>query len=403
MKKNEKKVFADAALPMMVLAILPTAVFAEEEAVAKIGETTYESLLKAVEAVPTDGTETTIVMIADETIASNDGVTIAASQSVVLDLNGFTIKNLVNENRSSQVIANKGILTICDNTDAKTGILTNAVAEGTAAGEWWGTTQYNYATNVITNSGILTVASGEILETAVSSICYAIDNNSTSADAIINIQGGNIRTDSSTAVRMFCNSTTKENIINVSGGTVEGGYAGIWVQLPGNSAQKKKATLNISGGALKGDYAFYDYSYGDVFDEVNYILSGGTFDGDIFSYGANMGINGGEFDGYLYTSSGKMTISGGIFNDDVVVDTPLSAELSVTGGQLAADVYYSSGEVQETFISGGVFALDPEGYIDEYTVDYDFCIDEGYSVIVNTDPKQRKTILMQSVLLLPIF
>ena len=116
-----------------------------------------------------------------------------------------------------------------------------------------------------------------------------------------------------------------------------------------------------------------------------------------------MGINGGEFDGYLYTSSGKMTISGGIFNDDVVVDTPLSAELSVTGGQLAADVYYSSGEVQETFISGGVFALDPEGYIDEYTVDYDFCIDEGYSVIVNTDPKQRKTILMQSVLLLPIF
>ena len=101
-------------------------------------------------------------MIADETIVGNAGVTIPANKNIVLDLNGKTIKNAVNENKASQVIANKGVLTIKDSSAEGTGMLTNAVQEGTAAGEWWSTPQYNYATNVISNGGKLTIQSGTV-------------------------------------------------------------------------------------------------------------------------------------------------------------------------------------------------------------------------------------------------
>ncbi|MCQ2420583.1 MAG: S-layer homology domain-containing protein, partial [Clostridia bacterium] len=340
--------------------------------VAKIGETEYKTLAEAVAAVPTDGTQTTITMIAEEAITGNAGVEIKKGQNVVLDLNGFTVKNSVNENKASQVIKNSGTLTICDNSAEGTGLLTNAVEDGTQAGEWWGTQQYNYATNVILNCGTLTVASGEIYETAAGSICYAIDNNSSGADAVLNVDGGYIHKDSGTAVRMFCNSTTFENTLNMTDGTLEAGYSGLWIQLPGSSAQKKKATLNVSGGTMKGEYAFYDYSYGDLFDEVQYTISGGEFDGDVFSYGANIAI------------------SGGTFNGEVAVKQSKPSEIAVTGGCFGADVYNYGDSYQEYFISGGVFALDPEGYVGEYTVDYDLCISPEKSVIVNTDAETKE-------------
>ena len=110
-----------------------------------------------------------------------------------------------------------------------------------------------YASNTITNGGTLTVKSGKIVNTATSgAACYVIDNNSTTNNAILNIEGGYIYRNRSQAVRMFCNSTTYQNTLNISGGIVEGGYAGFWTQLPGSSGQKKLATINITGGEVKG-------------------------------------------------------------------------------------------------------------------------------------------------------
>ncbi|MBQ0018658.1 MAG: hypothetical protein KBS63_05625 [Clostridiales bacterium] len=308
----------------------------ERAHVAQIGDEKYYTLADAIAAVPADGTETTIKMIADEMIPGNAGVTVAAGKNIILDLNGFTLSNSVNENKTSQVIANKGTLTIKDSSESGKGKITNAVEEGTQAGEWWGTIQYNYATNVITNTGNLTIEAGELLQTAKGSICYAIDNNSSGADAILNIKDGHIHTLSSTAVRMFANSTTKKNEVNLSGGTVEASYAGLWIQLPG-SGQKKLAALNMTGGTLKGGYAFYDYSYGDLFDDVNYIVSGGTLDGDVFSYGANMTISEGEFKG------------------EVAIKQSLPSNVSVTGGTFNNEVYTYGDNPSVGFISGGTF------------------------------------------------
>lgn len=311
---------------------------------ARIGATEYETLADAVAAVPADGTETTIVMIDDDYIHGNAGVTIPATKNIILDLNGKTVKNAVNENKASQVILNRGTLTIEDNSAEGTGLLTNGVEPGTEPGNWWSTPQYNYATNVISNQGTLTIRSGNIHETATSSICYAIDNNSSAANAILNLEGGHITSLAPTTMRMFCNSTTKENTINMpetSTALIEGGYTALWIQLPGSSAQKKKGALNVAGGTLKGGtYAFYDNTYGDLFDEVQYNLSGGVFDGQysLFSYGANIDITGGEYTG------------------DVIIKQTLPSEVSVSGGQFAGDVFTYGNNATEKFISGGVFA-----------------------------------------------
>ena len=236
-----------------------------------------------------------IVMIGDTVIPGNAGITIPAGKTITLDLAGHTVKNAVNENASSQVFLNKGTLTIKDSSDLNkdgtgNGVLTNGVLEGTEPGEWWSDPQRNYATNVISNSGTLTIESGKIAQTAVGSICYAVDNNSTAGNAILNVKGGMI-TGVGTVVRMFCNSTENANTLNITGGAIatDTGYTAFWIQLPGSNAQSmKNAALNISGGLVAGaTYAFYDYSYGDGWENVSYSITGGTFDGYIYSYKAN--------------------------------------------------------------------------------------------------------------------
>lgn len=270
--------------------------------VAKIGDVVYASLAEAVAAVPADGTETTITMIEDETIVGNAGVTIPTTKNVKLDLNGKTVTLSVAESKGSQLITNQGVLTITNSSEGQEGKLTNAAAEGLAVGSW---PTNNYVTNIITNSGTLNVEGGNIVSTANGSICYAVDNNSTSYDATLNIKGGYL-TSVGTVVRQFCNSTTKENVVNISGGVVEtNGYAALWTQLPGENGEKKLATLNITGGEVKGGtYAWYDYSYGDSFEAVNYSVSGGKMSGWLYSFALNKGV----IDGF---------ITGGLFSQDV--------------------------------------------------------------------------------------
>lgn len=302
--------------------------------VAQIGDVQYETLAKAIDAVPTDGTETTITMIDDETIVGNAGIIIPIGKNIILDLNGKTVTLSVTESKGSQLITNRGTLTITDSSEGQTGKLTNVADESLAVGSW---PTNNYVTNVITNSGTLNVEGGTIQNTANGSICYAIDNNSTSYDAILNINGGYL-TSVGTVIRQFCNSTTKQNVINMTGGVVTtNGYAAIWTQLPGSNASSKKlATLNISGGEITASsYAWYDYSYGDSFEAVNYSISGGKFTGYIWCYAVYNGV----IDGF---------ITGGTFSEEPTYSYIAKGYMAVPldeGGWIVkggvAEIYYS--------------------------------------------------------------
>ena len=252
---------------------------------AKIGDTTYETLQEAFAAVP-DDVETTIVLQNRYVIIGNAGITISSKKNIILDLNGWLLSNAVNENNASQIFnIQGGSLTIRDSKG--NGEIFNDVQKGTQPGEWWSTPQYNYATNVIKNSGTFILESGTVRQTASGSICYAVDNNSTSYDTETILKGG-VMTSNGTTMRMFCNSTNNKNQLTIpenSTALLEGNYTALWIQLPGsNSASMKRATLNIQGGTLKGNtYAFYDYSYGDGWDNVNYAITGGNFIGEIDS------------------------------------------------------------------------------------------------------------------------
>lgn len=287
-------------------------------------EVATEDALKSAISSAGSSTETPCeIQLTDNiTLNGNGGITIAAGTNVVIDLNGYTLKNAVNENKASQVILNNGTLTIKDTSVAQTGKIQNDVAEGTAAGEWWSTPQYNYATNVINNQGNLTIESGTLEQTASGSICYAVDNNSNVHDAVLTINGGLLQS-VTTVIRQFC-QPAGINEVTINGGTVEGS-TGDWIQLPGGT-DARTASLTITDGTLSGKgYAFYDYSYGNPFTNVDYEVNGGEIKGEVFSYGADMTINDGIFTDDVFVYKNKngydntVEINGGFFGGDVSV------------------------------------------------------------------------------------
>lgn len=72
---------------LLLVAALSLSAFAENEAVAKIGENEYATLEEAVAAVPADGTETTVELLSD---ATGNGIIVKKGQNVIIDFGGFT-------------------------------------------------------------------------------------------------------------------------------------------------------------------------------------------------------------------------------------------------------------------------------------------------------------------------
>lgn len=311
--------------------------------VAQIGETKYESLANAIAAVPANGSEaTTITMIADDAVEA--GVTIAAGQNIVLELNGKTISGNTDSSKSYALITNKGTLVIQDNTDTNldgtgTGLITTYISNpdgGDVPG---------YASNTITNNGNLTVKSGKIVNNGNGYACYAIDTqtNGTSYSPVLKIEGGRMQQMNAYtyAVRIFANSTTNVNTCEVSGGVIEGGY-GLWLQTPNDKANK--ADLKITGGTINANDGAALYIGGTKADNSNISID----------------IEGGQVNG-----------------TGVIIQGPISGtygNVSITDGEF---VNIQCGANVEHFISGGIFKeIINETYIAE-----------GYIPTANTDPE----------------
>lgn len=355
--------------------------------VCKIGDVTYTSLAAAVEAVPTDGTETTIVMIANETIAGNAGVTIPAGKNVVLDLAGFTVKNNVTQSAASQTILNKGTLTIKDSTDTAkdgtgTGVLTNDSVDPENAGNWWIEPKKNFVTNVITNHGKLTIESGKLMQNAPGNICYCVDNQSSGASPELIVNGGHLYNFYTNAVRVDALSKTYTNTMTVNGGVISG-YSPIWLQ---TTVAGQLATLNITGGTInstdKNGGTTYIYNDGtSTATEIN--ISGGTFNDGVQLCAGTCKISGGTFNKQMYLS-GNTEISGGTFNGGITsylgYYTGSAQNMVINGGTFNAriNIYDYYGNSKTTQITGGKFAN--EVYAIYYVGDsgyYSKCISGG--------------------------
>ncbi|MBQ7971170.1 MAG: hypothetical protein IJ294_02310, partial [Clostridia bacterium] len=298
--------------------------------VAQIGNKFYKTIQEAFEAA----NDNTIVLL--KSVVLTEEITIPAGKKVTIDLNGKVISGVSTVAASSAVITNNGELTIMDSSEEKTGKITSQAENPDTE---WVAGFPAYANNTIKNSGKLTVESGTIENTTEGGACYAIDNNSTAADAIVIINGGVISHTTKVAIRQYANSATYENSVTINGGTVVGGSRAVWMQLPGSSASdKKKASLTVTDGVLTSkdetyNLAVYVYSYGDSGANTKLDISGGEFNG-------NVALNGAVTATMLEDA---LSVTGGTFNSDYGIfsynenDEIAKPVISITGGTFTSD------------------------------------------------------------------
>ena len=337
--------------------------------VCAIGDTKYLTVADAVDAVPADGTETTITMLKDVDFAGNNVATIPAGKNVVLDLVGKTITLNPTENAASQVLTNEGTLKIVDSSNEQNGKLTNNVAE-----DW------TYSAQIITNKGTLTIDAGIYENNApgqseFNNFNYAVKNTNASNAMSLTINGGKF-TAKTFVVDLLGESSNGLNFTMTGGEITSAGKSGI--VLGTTAGSKPVGVINISGGTITGEEdAIQAVANGDN-SKLSYVISGGTFNGNVEGYDS------------------PMTITGGTFNGHVLNLLNWKAPMEVTGGKFALDIFTTQRgdfSVTKKFVKGGVFKTKTYEHITGTTncswCDASKSLAEGYIVVENTDPETK--------------
>ncbi len=275
----------------------------------------FASLQAAFNALPPNSTHATVTLQSNISIDYEGScLTVQKYQNVTLDLNSDTIFGTTNSSTATNVILNKGTLTITDNSDAKEGAIFN-VSSNPDTG--WGTSEHpwpTYANNVIRNDGTLIINGGYFENDTDGGTevvaAYVVDMYGAST---LIINGGHLYNFFTSAIRCFGSSATDAQNVTINGGKVEGCYA-IWLQVPENEASN--ITLTINGGEIKStakSYTngtktlrncgsmLYDSSEGGSCENITVNINGGTFNENIdLSVDADINISGGTFNGYIY-------------------------------------------------------------------------------------------------------
>ncbi len=258
-------------------------VIVEANYVAEVDGEKYEDLQAAINEA--DGK--TVTLLSDVELAA--GVVVAADDVITLDLNGKTI-TYNSTTQGEAMITNKGTLTINDSSEPDTGVI-NYNYTGAAD------SSYSKGNYTISNAGTLTVNGGKItIANLKAHAKYPIDNNSTTGDAILVINGGHLYNYNTSAIRQFCNSTTNQNSVTIDGGLIEG-YCAIWVQNPGSNTVN--GSLSITGGEIKTTAAAYVDGSSELKDVASRIYC--TIDGD----------------GGAWSENSAVSITGGTINENV--------------------------------------------------------------------------------------
>ena len=264
-------------------------------AVAQIGNVGFSSLQNAVNAVPTNNTQTTITLLAD----TQEHIVIDANKNINLNLNGKTLRGKLDYEDTT--ITNFGTLNLYGGT-VKSGIVNNRTDK------WFG---------VLQNIGTLTVQDGTYINELENSILLY---DSATATTIFN---GGTYTNSGSVILMNgkldilgkteINSSQETAIVmqngitNIKSGIVQGDFSAIW---------HEKGTINIEGGQIKGKEAIYEIG-------GNLNIKGGEI------VGTNQGIN--LSNGILNVTSGKIQ---GINGDAIYKVEQGNANITVSAGEI---------------------------------------------------------------------
>ena len=253
------------------------------------------SLQSAINTAAKDPERATVVLIGDVALDAP----IVVEGTVVLDLNGYTL-SYNSTVMGEAMITNKGNLTINDSVG--TGVINYNYTGANDA-------SYGKGNYTISNAGTLTVNGGKITIANLSGHAkYPIDNNSTTGDAILVINGGHLYNYNTSAIRMFCNSTTYKNSVTINGGLIEG-YCAIWMQQPSATATVK-GDLTINGGEIRTTAKDWVNGTSALADVASYVKT--TSEGGAWSEDSFINITGGTFNENLhvyYNAPANVTVS----------------------------------------------------------------------------------------------
>ena len=289
-----------------------------------IGYATLEEAFAAAAKCNREDYVETVTMLQDITLENT--ITVNVGEEVVLDLNGKVISGTCNAGQSHMImVQNTADLTIKDSSNPSTGKLT--YAQGTSNIGW-----------AIDLEGNLTLESGTIELTGNSwSIGYAVDvrPNSWGSEytegTTFTMNGGKL-VSSDAAIRVASSSADNHENVSASfvmnGGEIEAAWDGIFVQQ--SNAAYDILNVELNGGKITTPYSPFRL-YGpvatsvlnNVENPITFNITGGTFD-----------YTGNDLANAKWLVPGVMMVSGGATFDEMLE----YADFVITGGTFDGDV-----------------------------------------------------------------
>lgn len=259
MKRNLKfSILAIITILMLVMPIVPVMAETNLETtfVAKIGDNSYTTLVEAVSAVPTDGTQTTITLL--KNVEDGTGFKVVSGQNIVIDFNNYSY------DASNPLVGSTGTETNgCQMLKGSTVTLKNGTLLSTSAAI------------LIQNYSNLTLENMTV-DTTMGSADYALSNNSGKVNIIGNttIKGNSYAFDMCWAPNKNYPEGTQITVDTT--GTIQGDIElGLW----GTWADNVKSTLTIKNINHVGKIVASEPRLKEQLK-----IEGGTYSSDVSEY-----------------------------------------------------------------------------------------------------------------------
>ena len=213
-------------------------------------------------------------MVSTKADAPTYGLLIPAGKALVLDLNGCTLSQTVEQTGTYSMILNKGTLTIDDSKG-------NGKISYTDSGNGG-----EYISDAIYNNSVLVINGGTIENLSSATVAsngypHAVDTYSGIGNTSVTINGGTIYCAEYSAVRMFCVSATNTADLVINGGTIKGA-----VDMQNGTKVAAVGTLTINDGTFQttknaNNIRFANWNNGATEYGLTASIKGGLFNGGI--------------------------------------------------------------------------------------------------------------------------
>ena len=330
-------------------------------AVAQVGEKYFNSLEEAISAAENNST---VILLKNYDSVATGTITVPEGESIVLDLNGYTVKFsqdfspiLVNGQITIQDTITGG--TICSNKAIKVDKGTLTLKSGTIE------VSDDYGIYV-SNDGHAAVNGG-----AISSLYAPFTGNNLTGDMNFTVTDGTLTAKCGPAIYM-----PGQGKLDISGGTLNGG-----ISLRMGQVNISGGTINATTGSIDSPTEYYHYSGNAWLPDALYVFNGTyTSESELYGNSLKLNITGGTFNcandqgsavaiydlGKVGQSS-TVTISGDARFSTNATDRSAYQVLSLEdiGVDIPENGYGTAGLVGNvsTSITSGYFTSDPSEYV----------------------------------------